>query len=60
MLQRNLNYLKINYSVSFIMNIIFDLNIIDYYDKAFQINPNLTELLTEKELTVFSKVMNNE
>lgn len=60
MLQRNLNYLKINYSVSFIMNIIFGLNIIDYYDKAFQINPNLTELLTEKELTVFSKVMNNE
>jgi hypothetical protein len=60
MLQRNLNYLKINYSVSFIMNIIFDLNIIDYYDKAFQINPNLAELLTEKELTVFSKVMNNE
>ncbi|HET9805758.1 MAG TPA: hypothetical protein VFP49_02500 [Nitrososphaeraceae archaeon] len=42
------------------MNIIFGLNIIDYYDKAFQINPNLTELLTEKELTVFSKVMNNE
>ena len=39
------------------MNIIFDLNIIDYYDKAFQINPNLTELLTEKELTAFNKVM---
>ena len=27
--------------------------------RNLQINPNLIEILTEKELTVFNKVMNN-
>ena len=30
-----------------------------YYEKSLQINPNLTDISTEKELTVFNKVMNN-
>ena len=30
-----------------------------YYDKSLKINPNLTEVLTEKELIVFNKLMNN-
>ena len=29
-----------------------------YYDKSLKINPNLTEVLTEKELIVFNKLMN--
>jgi hypothetical protein len=30
-----------------------------YFEKAIQINPNLTTLLSEKELTAFNKVLNN-
>ncbi len=29
-----------------------------YYDKSLKIDPNLTEILTEKELAAFDKVMN--
>jgi tetratricopeptide (TPR) repeat protein len=28
-----------------------------YYEKALRINPNLTEILYEKELDLFNKVM---
>jgi tetratricopeptide (TPR) repeat protein len=31
-----------------------------YYDKTLKINSNLTEILTEKELTVFNKLRNNK
>lgn len=38
-------------------------NLIDdaksYFDKALPINPNLTSILSEKELTIINKVMNN-
>ena len=30
-----------------------------YFQKALKINPNLTDILEEKELTAFNKVMNN-
>jgi tetratricopeptide (TPR) repeat protein len=30
-----------------------------YYEKSLNINPNLTEILTEKELPIFNKLMNN-
>ena len=30
-----------------------------YYEKALQINANLTSILSEKDLTVFNKLMNN-
>ena len=30
-----------------------------YYEKALKINPELTSILSEKELTAFNKVMNN-
>jgi len=30
-----------------------------FFEKALQINPNLTLILSEKELTAFNKVMNN-
>ena len=30
-----------------------------YYEKSLKINNNLTSLLSEKELTVFNKLMNN-
>jgi hypothetical protein len=31
-----------------------------YNEKALNINPNITSILTEKELAVFNKVMNNK
>ena len=31
-----------------------------YYEKALKINANLTSILSEKELVVFNKIMNNE
>lgn len=31
-----------------------------YFEKALLINGNLTSILTEKELTVFNKLMNNK
>lgn len=43
--------------------ILYNLGKIDesksYYEKSLQINANLSELLTEKELTVFNKLMND-
>jgi tetratricopeptide (TPR) repeat protein len=30
-----------------------------YFEKALQINPNLTSIMSKKELTVFNKLMNN-
>ena len=30
-----------------------------YYEKALRINPNLTEILDEKDLDLFNKVMDN-
>ena len=30
-----------------------------YFEKALKLNSNLTSILSEKELTVFNKVMNN-
>ena len=30
-----------------------------YFKKAMQINSNLTSILSDKELTVFNKLMNN-
>jgi hypothetical protein len=30
-----------------------------YFEKAMQINANLTSILTEKELTTFNKIRNN-
>lgn len=30
-----------------------------YYEKSLKINPNLTSILSEKELTAFNKLMNN-
>jgi len=29
-----------------------------YYEKALKINPTLTSILSEKELTAFNKIMN--
>ena len=31
-----------------------------YYEKALKINPNLTEILYEKELDEFNKIMDNK
>ena len=31
-----------------------------YYEKALKINPNLTEILSEKEIAAFNKVMGNK
>jgi hypothetical protein len=31
-----------------------------YHDKSLKINSNLTSILSEKELIVFNKIMNNE
>ena len=43
--------------------ILYDLGKIEdaksYFEKALQINSNLTSILSEKELTVFNKLMNN-
>jgi hypothetical protein len=30
-----------------------------YFDKALKINPNLSEILSEKELDIFNKFMSN-
>ena len=30
-----------------------------YYEKSLKINSNLTSILSEKELSVFNKLMNN-
>ena len=30
-----------------------------YFEKALQIDSNLTDILEEKELTAFNKIMNN-
>jgi hypothetical protein len=43
--------------------ILYNLGKIDdaklYYEKSLKIKSNLTEILTEKELIVFNKLMNN-
>ena len=31
-----------------------------YYEKALKINPNLTEILYEKELDEFNRIMSNK
>jgi tetratricopeptide (TPR) repeat protein len=31
----------------------------EYYNDALKINPNLSSILSEKELTIFNKLMNN-
>jgi len=30
-----------------------------YYENALQINANLTDIMSEKELTVFNNILNN-
>jgi hypothetical protein len=43
--------------------ILYNLGNIDdaklYYEKSLKINANLTSILSEKELTVFNKIMDN-
>jgi tetratricopeptide (TPR) repeat protein len=52
------------YSLSTAALIMYNLDKYDeaksYYDKAMKINSNLTSILSENELIVFNKLMNNK